>query len=258
MKQNIKHQRSSGKLIWIFITAIAIAAIFLLLLFSVNHASQFYQNRAAVQPTLTPLPTRMPTRPSPLLPENWNPPNMHSPETFDDGVLIPLNKPEDAISIVMNDRGFQNTMNEFFFGLPSEKITANNPVFVRALSGAYPDGYYIVSFQFQDKVVGVAAVGLQDGGGQLVVWSKTETGKFPPISRDGLQTYLKAHAIEIIAQPELVYSDWKITPNFRYGGNPNAPFWLVRSIKSVVYYIFYDYVQKKPLIYNPSKDQIIE
>ena len=107
-------------------------------------------------------------------------------------------------------------------------------------------------------MVGVAAVGLQDGGGRLVVWSKTETGKFPPISRDELQTCLEAHAIEIIVQPELVYSEWKVTPNFRYGGNPNAPFWLVRSVNSEVYYVFFDYIRKKPIIYHPRNDQIIE
>lgn len=258
MKQDNRQQKTSGKLFWLLLPAAMIAVVLLIILFKVNQASQYYQNRAAVAPTLTPLPTRMPTRTSPPLPSNWKPPDIQIPEVTTHTTLVPLSKPEDAISIVMNDPGFINTMDEFFFGMPPDEIEADKPIFVKAIDGAYPEGYYIVPFRYQREVVGLAAVGLQDGGGRLVAWSKSDTKKFPPVSREELPLILNSHGIEIITQPELVYSDWRITPNFRYGGNPNAPFWLVRSTDGGIYYIFYDYVHHKPLVYNPVKDQIIE
>lgn len=208
-------------------------------------------------PTLTPLPPRPPTRTPPPILDNERPKGAPVPEPTWERPFIPISKPEDVISIVISDPGFQSTMDAFFFGPQTKEIMPGKPVYVRALSGKY-EGYYVLPFYYQNELVGLAAVGLQQGKGRLVSWSKAEVPRFPPLNAHEARIAVEELGYQVVNDPELVYDTWKSMTSFHYGGNPTAPFWKVKVKKRKDLYVLYDFSTHRPIIYDVKADRLLK
>ena len=257
MKDEFRHQRDKYSILPKVLIAIFLTSGVLITLFGVKKAARQASQISVISPTLTPSPTRLPTRTPPPTEQTF-PSIVSTPALSPEQPFYAISKPSDAIAIVKNDYGFQQTMGELFFGAPPNLINTGAPIYVKALNGDYPDGYYIIPFYKEGQVIGLAAVGLLGDKGRLVNWSRCELAHFPPISMAEALSLLNQYHIRIIGIPELSYSDWRITPHFRYGGNPNAPFWLVRTTNDEKIFILYNFQEDKPIIYNQTHDLVIE
>jgi len=179
------------------------------------------------------------------------------PEPTWERSFIPISKPEDVISIVISDPGFQSTMDALFFGPQTKKAMPGRPVYVRALSGKY-EGYYVLPFYYQNELVGLAAVGLRQGRGRLVSWSKAEVSKFPPLNAREARIAVEKLGYRVVNEPELVYDTWRNTATFHYGGNPTAPFWKVETKNGATFYVLYDFATHTPLVYDVQREQLLK
>ena len=207
-------------------------------------------------PTLTPLPPRAPTRTPPPVQNDERPIESYIPEPTWEQPFYPVNKPEDAVSIVISDPGFQRTMDSFFFGPHSKAVVVGKPLYIKALSGRY-EGYYIVPFYYNDRVIGLAAVGLLQGKGRLVLWSKSESPRFPPLDSDDARVVVEKLGHRVVERPELVYDEGRGNDGFLYGGNATSPFWLVKTQDGRSYYVLYDFSSRSPLIYDIEKRRLV-
>ena len=211
---------------------------------------------ATSTPTLTPLPPRAPTRTPPPIRNNERPIESYIPEPTWEQPFFPVNKPEDAISIVINDPSFQHTMDSLFFGPKSRVGLAGKPLYVKALSGTY-EGYYVVPFYYDGKTIGLAAVGLLQGKGRLVHWSKADFPKFPPIDADDARSIVEELGYRVMDRPELVYDEGIGIDGFSYGGSATSPFWLVKAQDGREYYVLFDFSKRIPLIYDIRKRRLV-
>lgn len=179
------------------------------------------------------------------------------PEPTWERPFTPISRPEDAIPIVINDPGFQSTMDALFFGPRTKEALPGMPIYAKALSGNY-EGYYIVPFYYQNKLVGLAAVGTRQGKGRLVSLSKAEVSRFPPLSAHEAYRAVEEFGYQVSNEPELVYDTWRNTAAIHYGGNPTAPFWKVESRTGEIFYVLYDFSTHNPLVYDVKRDRLLK
>jgi hypothetical protein len=152
---------------------IALIALSLVLLFGIQYGAD---TLAAIGlptprvPTPTPLPGTPRAEPvKPLVtqvlptPGVWKGQETVTPQTYV-RPSYPVNKPEDVISVILNDRGFISKLESPVFGPRSKGATPGEPIFVKSISEREVDGdYYAVPFYKEGRVSGVALVGVKDG-----------------------------------------------------------------------------------------------
>lgn len=226
---------------------IALVALSLVLLLGIQYGPRTLA--ALGRPTLRiPTPTPLPGTPraepvKPLAtqvlptPGVWKGQETVTPQTYV-RPSYPVNKPEDVISVILNDRGFISGLESPMFGPSSKGATPGTPIFVKSISEREVDwDYYVVPFYKEGQVSGVVLVGVKDGMGKMGGWSNWHADRYPLVSAAEAKEVVMQAGYQVAGEPRLVHRQ------LRESGPKFLPFWEVRTADHETIYVIFNKIR---------------
>jgi hypothetical protein len=150
----------------------------------------------------------------------------------------PVNKPEDVIPIILNDRNFQANLDAPVVGPHAKGATPGEPIFIKSISAREIDwDYYVVPFYKDGRVSGVATVGVKDGMGVMGAWYNWDADRYPLINAAEAKEIVAQTGHQVVGEPRLVHRQ------LRESGPRVLPFWEVRTSDGETLYVIFDKVR---------------
>jgi len=164
----------------------------------------------------------------------------------------PVNKPEDVIPIILNDRNFQANLDDPVVGPHAKGATPGEPIFIKSISAREIDwDYYVVPFYKDGRVSGVATVGVKDGMGMMGAWYSWDADRYPPISAAEAKGMVIQAGHRVVGEPRLVHRQ------LRESGPPVLPFWEVRTAEGETFYVIFNKIRITG-VYKATEVHIID